>query len=112
MSHIKANNDTEKGRITARVPLNVQQTIQKAAELTGVPMNAYMVQVVHQHALELIDWYEMKNIVLSERDSEWFIEQLANPRQPNAKLKRALANYKEIPAYVADTPSTLESAHR
>ena len=112
MSRISANADIEKGRITARVPLNVQQTIQKAADLTGVPMNAYMVQVVHQHALELIDWYEMKNIVLSKRDSEWFIEQLANPRQPNAKLKQALANYKETPYHVTDNPSTLESAHR
>ncbi len=112
MSRISANADIEKGRITARVPLNVQQTIQKAADLTGVPMNAYMVQVVHQHALELIDWYEMKNIVLSKRDSEWFIEQLANPRKPNAKLKRALANYKETPHHVTDNPSTLESAHR
>ena len=112
MSRISANADIEKGRITARVPLNVQQTIQKAADLTGVPMNAYMVQVVHQHALELIDWYEMKNIVLSQRDSEWFIEQLANPRKPNAKLKRALANYKETPHHVTDNPSTLESAHR
>ena len=112
MSRISANADIEKGRITARVPLNVQQTIQKAAELTGVPVNAYMVQVVHQHALELIDWYEMKNIVLSKRDSEWFIEQLANPRKPNAKLKRALANYKETPHHVTDNPSTLESAHR
>ena len=112
MSRISANADIEKGRITARVPLNVQQTIQKAADLTGVPMNAYMVQVVHQHALELIDWYEMKNIVLSQRDSEWFIEQLANPPKPNAKLKRALANYKETPHHVTDNPSTLESAHR
>ena len=112
MSRISANADIEKGRITARVPLNVQQTIQKAAELTGVPVNAYMVQVVHQHALELIDWYEMKNIVLSARDSEWFIEQLANPRQPHAKLKRALATYKETPYHVTDNPSTLGSAHR
>ena len=56
MSRTNGNQDIEKGRITARVPLAVQQTIQKAAELTGVPMNAYMVQVVHQHALELIDW--------------------------------------------------------
>ena len=107
MSRVNANEDIQKGRITARVPLNVQQTIQKAAELTGVPVNAYMVQVVHQHALELIDWYE-----LSASDSEWFIEQLAHPRQPNAKLKRALAASKEIPYHVTDNASTTESAHR
>ena len=112
MSHVNANEDIQKGRITARVPLSVQQTIQKAAELTGVPVNAYMVQVVHQHALELIDWYEMKNIVLSASDSEWFIEQLAHPRQPNAKLKRALAASKEIPYHVTDNASTSESAYR
>ena len=35
MSRISANADIEKGRITARVPLNVQQTIQKAAELAS-----------------------------------------------------------------------------
>jgi uncharacterized protein (DUF1778 family) len=62
--------------------------------------------------LELIDWYEMKNIVLSASDSEWFIEQLAHPRQPNAKLKRALAASKEIPYHVTDNASTAESAHR
>lgn len=38
----------------------------------------------------------MKNIVLSERDSEWFVEQLTKPRSPNAKLKNALTNYREI----------------
>jgi uncharacterized protein (DUF1778 family) len=95
--------DHEKGRITARVPLNVQETIQRAAELTGVPLNAYIVQVVHQHAQEFIDRYEMKNIVLSERDSEWFLEQLVKPRTPNAKLRQALTSYRE--AFDADNDS-------
>ena len=94
MSRTSANED--KGRISARVPLNVQETIQRAAELTGVPLNAYVVQVVHQHAQELLDRYEMKNITLSVRDSEWFLEQLAKPRSPNAKLRQALASYREI----------------
>jgi uncharacterized protein (DUF1778 family) len=89
-------NYQEKGRITARVPLSVQETIQRAAELTGIPVNAYIVQVVHQHAQEFIDRHEMKNIVLSERDSEWFLEQLAKPRSPNVKLKKALVDYREI----------------
>lgn len=85
----------DKGRITARVPLSVQETIQRAAQLTGVPVNAYLVQVAHQHAQELIDRHEMKNIVLSERDSTWFLKQLDEPRSPNTKLKKALADYRE-----------------
>lgn len=95
MSRTSANN-LEKGRITARVPLSVQETIQRAAELTGVPVNAYIVQVVHQHAQEFIDRHEMKNIALSEKDSAWFLEQLAKPRSPNAKLKKARAKYREV----------------
>lgn len=87
---------SEKGRITARLPLNAQETIQRAAELSGVSVNAYIVQVVHQHAQELIDCHEMKNIDLSERDSVWFLEQLAKPRSPNAKLKKAMTDYREI----------------
>ena len=95
MPRISANH-AEKGRITARVPLNVQETIQRAAELTGIPVNAYIVQVVHQHAQELIDRHEMKSIELSEQDSVWFLEQLAKPRSPNAKLQKAMTDYREI----------------
>ena len=95
MSRMRANHH-EKGRITVRVPLHVQETIQRAAELTGIPVNAYIVQVVHQHAQDLIDRHEMKNIALSERDSAWFLEQLAKPRPPSARLKKALANYREM----------------
>lgn len=83
----------EKGRIAIRVPLNIQETIQRAAELMGTPVNAYIVQVVHQNALDIIDRDSMKNIALSELDSEWFLQQLTKPQQPNEKLKRAFSNY-------------------
>lgn len=102
-------NHSEKGRITARVSLDVQETVRRAAELTGVPVNAYIVQVVHQHAQELIDRHEMKNIVLSEGDSEWFLQQLAKPHSPNAKLKKALAKYREVVDANQD-PSALQLA--
>lgn len=104
MSRMSANH-LEKGRITARVPLSVQETIQRAAELTGIPVNAYIVQVVHQHAQEFIDRHEMKNIALSESDSAWFLEQLAKPRSPNAKLKKALTNYREVVDGNEDSPA-------
>ncbi|MDX9698768.1 MAG: DUF1778 domain-containing protein [Rhodocyclaceae bacterium] len=105
----KRANHPEKGRITARVPLDVQETIQRAAALTGIPVNAYIVQVVHQHAQAFIDRHEMKNIALSERDSEWFLEQLAKPRSPNAKLKKALTRYREAVDVNEDSP-TLQAA--
>lgn len=89
MSRVTAN-QLEKGRITARVPFNVQETIQRAAELTGVPVNAYVVQVVHQHAVDVIDRHEMKTLALSAGDAAWFLAQLAKPRSPNVLLRQAL----------------------
>ncbi len=83
----------EKGRIAIRVPLNIQETVQRAAELMGTPVNAYIVQVVHQHALDMIDRQDMKNIVLSEPDAAWFLQQLTKPQQPNNKLKQAFAQH-------------------
>jgi uncharacterized protein (DUF1778 family) len=72
---------------------------------TGVPVNAYIVQVVHPPARKFINRHEMKNIVLSERDSEWFLKQLAKPRSPNAKLKKALAEYLELVDDHEDSPA-------
>ncbi len=104
MSRISAS-DSEKGRITARVPLKVQETIQRAADLTGIPLNAYIIQVVHQAALEVIDRFDMKRIVFSEQDSEWFIEQMAKPRPPNARLRQAATAYNEDYHVSPDSPT-------
>ena len=86
-----AKTTEEKGRIAIRVPIQVQETVQRAAELMGTPVNAYIVQVMHQHALDIIDRYDMKNIVLSEPDAVWFLQQLTRPQLPNNKLKQAFA---------------------
>ncbi len=83
----------EKGRIAIRVPRTIQETVQRAAELMGTPVNAYIVQVVHQHALDTIDRHDMKNLELSESDAAWFLQQLTKPQQPNHKLKQAFAQY-------------------
>lgn len=85
--------NAHKGRITARVPLSVQETLQKAANLTGVPLNAFVVQVALAQAQAVIDHAEMKNITLSATDAEWFLAQMATPATPNARLKKAVLAY-------------------
>lgn len=82
-----------KGRITARVPLSVQETLQKAANLTGVPLNAFVVQVALAQAQAIIDHEEMKNITLSATDAEWLLTQINNANTPNQRLKTAAASY-------------------
>jgi uncharacterized protein (DUF1778 family) len=87
--------EQEKGRITARVSTDVQATLQRAADLTGVPLSSFIVQVVLKEAHELIDRYEMKNISFSEKDSMWLLGKLAEPRPPTTRLKKALVAYEE-----------------
>lgn len=82
-------------RITARVPIETFYAIQKAASIMGVPINAYIVQVAHEAALQKIDSDQASSITLSKKDANWFLEQLERKPQPNQKLIKALYNIGE-----------------
>lgn len=81
----------ERGRITARVPLAVQETLEMAAGLTGATLNQFVVQTALREAERLIE--QERVIRLSARDAEAFVAALEQPLPPNAKLKAALENY-------------------
>lgn len=83
-------------RITARVPIGIYNDIHKAAELIGVPVNAYITQVAHEAALKKIDETESARITLSAKDSYWFLEQINKPSKPNRKLIGALDFYRHV----------------
>lgn len=78
----------ERGRITARVPAQVQETLEMAAAMVGATVNQFMVQTALREAERIIEQERM--IRLSARDAEGFIKALVNPRPPNARLKAAL----------------------
>lgn len=82
-------------RVTARVPIETFSAIQKAAFLMGVPINAYIVQVAHNAAIQKIDSDQASSITLSKKDSDWFLQQLERKPQPNQKLIKALYNIGE-----------------
>lgn len=87
--------EQDKERITARVPLNVYETLQRAASLIGVPLNSFMVQAALKEAQDYIDRHDMKIIELSAESSVWFIKQLETPKKPNKRLQKAVSNYRE-----------------
>lgn len=82
----------ERGRITARVPLAVQEKLQEAADLVGATVNQFVVQSALEKAEQIIDRETM--IGLTRRDAAMLIDLLENPPKPNAALKRALERYK------------------
>ncbi len=82
---------SDRGRITARVPLAVQETLEMAASLTGATLNQFVVQTALREAERIIE--QERVIRLSARDTKSFLAALDNPLPPNAALKAALEDY-------------------
>ncbi|MCO5119169.1 MAG: DUF1778 domain-containing protein [Burkholderiaceae bacterium] len=80
-----------RGRITARVPLAVQETLEAAAGLTGATLNQFVVQSALREAERVIE--QERVICLSARDSQAFVAALDRPLPPNAALRAALDDY-------------------
>lgn len=96
-----ATTTAERGRITARVPAQVQDTLERAAAMVGATVNQFMVQTALREAERIIE--QERVIRLSARDAAMFIKALENPPPPNAKLKAALKRYKDAKLDDEDT---------
>lgn len=83
----------ERGRITARVPGRVQETLELAAAMVGATVNQFMVQTALREAERIIE--QERVIRLSARDARMFVRALENPPPPNARLKAALKRHRD-----------------
>lgn len=81
----------ERGRITARVPAHVQETLEIAAGMVGATLNQFIVQTALREAERVIE--QERVIHLSIRDSEALFKALDNPPLPNEKLLATLQDY-------------------
>jgi uncharacterized protein (DUF1778 family) len=77
----------ERGRVTARVSLQVEERLKEAAELTGATMNQFLVQAALEKADRIIEREHL--IRLTREDAAMLIDMLESPPKPNAALKRA-----------------------
>lgn len=97
----------DRGRITARVPLAVQQTLEMAASMTGATLNQFVVQTALREAERIIE--QERVIRLSANETQAFLAAIDTPLPPNAKLKAALQDYT---AQRDDQTGTLDWAPR
>ena len=81
-------------RLEARVTAEQKNLIERAAALQGRTITDFVLTSVQDAARRAID--EHRQIVLSVRDSEAFVEALLNPREPNARLKAAAQRYLKL----------------
>ncbi|MBW4510188.1 MAG: DUF1778 domain-containing protein [Scytonematopsis contorta HA4267-MV1] len=70
-----------------------KERLEKAAAITGLSLNNYVIHQALNAAIEHIESYG--KMVLSERDSEIFLAALENPPLPNEALKAAIKEHCE-----------------
>lgn len=84
----------ERDRISARIPKDVRERIEEAADRSGATLNQFLVQAAIEKADQVLE--REKVTKLSARDAEWLLSLLDQPpRAPNAKLQRALDDYQK-----------------
>jgi uncharacterized protein (DUF1778 family) len=86
-----ADTTQERGRITARVPQEVQDTLQKAADLQGATLNQFVVQAALNEARRVVERERL--IELSGGDAAFLLKLLDEPPAPNARLAQALQRH-------------------
>ena len=96
-----ASAPAKQDRIGARVPREVYETLQRAAELTGATVNQFLVQAALKEARTVIEREDV--LRLSPRDWTWLLELLDKPQTPNPRLKAAMARYQRAKYRDADS---------
>jgi len=79
-------------RVTARISTAIQETLQRAAQLSGATLNQFMIQAALNEAKKVID--DERVLTLSMRDADAVFSLIENPPPPNEKLKTALAQHR------------------
>jgi uncharacterized protein (DUF1778 family) len=83
----------ERSRITARVSVAAQQTLETAAGMVGATLNQFIVQSALREAERVIE--QERVIALSAQNAIAFLAAIDNPPSPNKALRQALANHEK-----------------
>ena len=79
---------TNSCRINLRATPDAKALIEKAAELMGTTLSAYMLQNSYEAAKRLIADHQM--LMLSNRDRDAFLAAISKAPKPNAALRKLM----------------------
>lgn len=100
----------EMKRVPIRVSKEIHDKLHRAADLSGVPLNSFLImtmnrrcdEILNQHFNSLFDrkieepesvWY-----IRDFETAQWLTKQIAKPSGPNQKLSQAFESYKSFVA--------------
>lgn len=83
---------TDKERVSARIPRESRELLERAAALSGATLNQFVVQAAIKEAQALLA--REQAISLTEADAAVFFQALEKPPAPNSRLKKAAAAYR------------------
>lgn len=94
-------------RLVARVSIDIQQTIKKAATYSGATVTQFLVDSALDKAKSVINDVEV--IKLTNKAASQMMELLDNPPMPNAYLLKAKAKYQRQIINVHNTTAKQEA---
>lgn len=80
-------------RIDLRVTSEQKELLERAAELKGMSLSAYLVS--HGLTVAQAELEAYQKLILSDRDRDLFLELIASPPKPNSTLKKAMREFQE-----------------
>jgi uncharacterized protein (DUF1778 family) len=83
----------ERARITARVPAELRESLEEAAQLQGATLSQFVVQAASAEARRVLDQESL--IRLSRRDAAKVLALLDRLPQPNPRLKDAVRAHRQ-----------------
>lgn len=84
----------ENDQITAWLSRHDALKLQRAADRSGVTLNAFVIQAALEKAEILLD--PEQTIYFTQADAAMLIKMLDNPRKPNAAMMKAYKRFKEM----------------
>ena len=84
---MKARKTDETARLEARIPVDLHELMQRAAQLRGMTMTGYLIATAGEDARRVVE--EAEILRLARADQMLFTKALIDPPAPNDRLKRA-----------------------
>lgn len=97
-------------RLEARVSSELKAMFQRAAELKGLTLTDYVINVLVDSSQQVIRDHEV--VTWTGRNREVFLQALMNPPPPSPSLVAALTRYRKIVENEQATKGSVQPGHR